>query len=50
MLVMVLEFVAVVVDDATLVVKCDVVADSAVAESFNALEESVAVTMGLIAV
>ena len=47
---MVLEFVTAVIDNAALVVKCDMVAGSAVVENFNALEEIVAVTMGLIAV
>ena len=47
---MVLEFVTAVIDNAVLVVKCDMVAGSAVVENFNALEEIVAVTMGLIAV
>ena len=48
-LVMVLEFNAVVDDGGTLVVKCDVVADSVVAENFKAVGGA-AVAIGLVAV
>ena len=48
-LVMVLEFNAVVDDGGTLAVKCDVVADSVVAENFKAVGGA-AVAIGLVAV